>query len=344
MKKRAIALLAVLTVLLTLCAGCTKKTGAEKLDFESVVLKVGDHDITLREAYFIMKWRQAQYQTMASSLYGEDWYNQDVTGTGTFIEYIKGSVIDELETMYILADNADTYGVSLEDADKEAIETTVKAFMDANTEEAQNAMGATEDIVRKVMTNYRIYNLVYNAMLQDVDTSVTMEEAAQKTFEYVYQPLTETDEDGDTVDMPVEQQNTYRATFEAIKNAKTGDTSFEDAAKEYGFSVSSHSFGSQDDGDFADIDAQADALAVGEVSDPVPVEGGLFLLCKVSDYDEEATENARQTIADEKLAEAFDTAYEALKKDVDIDLDEDLWATANFDRTVEAYREEANQN
>ena len=342
MKKRMIALITVLVMVLSVCSGCGKKSTAENLDYESVVLTVGDDEITLREAYFIMKWRQAEYQTMASSLYGDEWYNQDLTGTGTFINYIKDSVIEELETMYILASNADDYGVSLSDEDKAEIETVVADFMASNTEEARNALGATEDIVRKVMTSYKIYSLMYNALLKDVDTSVTMEEAAQKTFEYIYQPLTETDESGETVDMSTENQNQYHATFTAIKGAVVGDVTFEEAAEQYGYSVSSHSYGAQDDGSFSDIDSIVDGLALNEVSDVIPVEGGIFLLCLTSEYDEEATETARETISNEKLAKAFETVYEEMKKDVSIELNEDLWATANFDNAVAALANSGN--
>lgn len=340
MKKRILALGLVLLMSLSLFAGCGKEAKSENLDYESVVLTVGENEITLREAYFLLKWQQAQYQTMGVSQFGEDWYNQDLTGEGPFIDYIKDSVIAELEEMYILMDNAEKYNMSLTDEDNAKIDEVVSNFLNSNSEEAKAALGVNEEIARKVVTNYTLYAKVYNEIIRDADTAVTSEEAAQKTYSYIYQPLTDYDEEGNLVDMSVDEQNGYFALLESVKADVEDGKTFDEAAEDYGFSTAEHSFGKQSDDSFSDINGLADELKVNEVSEVIPVEGGLFLLHLDTEYDEEATEDARYTIAEEKLMEAFETEYEELKKDVVIELDEELWETATFDNPVVAYIEE----
>lgn len=340
MKKRILALGLVLMMALTVFAGCNKKAVVEDLDYDAVILTVGENEITLREMYFMLKWNQADYQAMAASMYGENWYEQDLTGEGPFGEYIKENIVTTMEEMYILCDNAEQFGVSLSDEELAEIDAVVAELMSENTEEALGAMGLTEDIARKVTTNYTIYAKVYNEIIRDVDTTVTAEEAAQKTYSYIYQQFTTYNEDGTTTDMTTDEINSYYALFQAVKDDVEGGKKFDEAAEEYGFSTATHSFGKQDDGSFNDINGMADELEVGEVSDIIPVEGGAFLLCLDSEYDEEATESARTTLASEKQVEAFNKVYEELKADVTIELDEELWATCTFEQPVVAYTEE----
>lgn len=343
MRKRIMALALVLVMALTVFCGCSdKKAAGEDLDFDAVVLTVGEDEIALREAYFMLKWRQSSYQAMATAQFGDDWYEQDLTGEGPFGEYIKDTIITELEEMYVLAQNAEKYNVSLTDDENAAIEEVVSTVMKANDEEAQAAMGLSEDVIKRVVTNYTIYAKVYNEILKDVDTNVSMEEAAQKTYSYIYQQLVTYDEDGNETAMSTDEQNSYYALLQMVKDDVDGGKSFDDAAEDYGLSTASHSFGKQDDGSFNDINSVVDKLKVGEVSDVIPVEGGIFLLHLDTDYDEEATESARSDIAYDKLEEAFNTAYDELKADVSIELNEELWETATFENAVIAYVESDN--
>lgn len=339
MKKRILALSLVLMMVLTVFAGCKETAVVEDLDYDAIVMTVGENEITLREMYFMLKWNQSTYQAMAKAQFGEDWYEQDLTGEGPFGDYIKDNIVSQMEEMYILCDNAEKYNMSLSEEDLAKIETVVAEMMSSNTEEALGAMGLTEDIARKVATNYTLWAKVYNEIIRDVDTSVTTEEAAQKTYDYIYQQLTTYNEDGTTSDMTSDEINSYYALLKMVKDEVEAGKTFDEAAEEYGFSVASHSFGQQDDGTFNDINGLADELKVGEVSDIIPVDGGVFLLCLESDFDEEATEEARTTLASEKQLDAFEAEYEKLKEGVTIELDEELWATCTFEQPVVAYTE-----
>ena len=113
MKKRILALSLVLMMVLTVFAGCKETVVVEDLDYDAIVMTVGENEITLREMYFMLKWNQSTYQAMASAQFGEDWYEQDLTGEGPFGDYIKDSIVTQMEEMYILCDNAEKYNMSL---------------------------------------------------------------------------------------------------------------------------------------------------------------------------------------------------------------------------------------
>lgn len=339
-KKRwtAVGLAVVLGV--SVLTGCgSKPQGNSNIDADpnEVVMTVGGDEVTLKEAYFLAKWQQAQYQTFANSAYGEDWYNQDLFDEGvTFQESIKEQVAKEIERMYICKQHMDEYGVEITDEDREAIAAATENFLNANDDAALAAMMADEELVERVLTNYRIYNKVYNALLKDVDTSVSDDEARQKTYSYIYQSFTTTDEDGNSTEVSASQQQTYYNTFEdiAAKAKQSGD--FDQTAEDAGYSVASHSFGATDDDSFSDINAIADKMAVNDVSDVILVDGGLFLIKLDSVNDEEAAQSARQEIAQQKLSDAFTQAYEALRGEEAIQIDEELWAKVTFEEPLAA--------
>lgn len=323
-------------------AGCQKTETNTDLDPNAVVMTVGEEEVPLQEAYFMMKWQQAQYQAMASSIYGDEWYNQDLEGNGeTFLDYIKSSVIDVLENLHICKQYAAENGITLTEEETAAVEEAVKTFMSSNTAEAQAAMMADEEIVREVLTNYTFYNKIFNDVVKDADTSVTEEEALQKTYSYIYQDLVTTDEDGNIVDMSESEINEYYYAFAAIREAAEESGDFDKAAEDGGYAPASHSYHPGDEEDtFVDINEIADDLAVGEVSPLIPVEGGLALIHLDTDHDEERTEATRETMAYEKQSAHYEEWLTPLKEAANTQVDEELWAEIGFEKVLQAVTEE----
>lgn len=326
----------------TAFAGCQKVENNTDLDPAAVVMTVGEEEVSLQEAYFMMKWQQAQYQAMASSLYGDEWYNEDLEGNGeTFLDYIKSTVMNVLESMHICSQYAKENNIALTEEEIAAVEEAVKKFMGANTAEAQAAMMADEETVREILTNYTIYNKVFNDIVKDADTSVAEEEALQKTYSYIYQDLVTTDEEGNTVDMSESEVNDYYYAFAAIKTAAEESGDFDKAAEDGGYAPASHSYHPGDEEDtFVDINKIADDLAVGEVSPLIPVEGGLALIHLDTDKDEERTEATRETMAYEKQSAHFEEWIAPLREDANTWIDEELWAEIGFEKVLQAVIEE----
>lgn len=312
-----------------------KATG---LDPKAVVMTIGEDEITMQEAYFFVKWQQAMYQSFASGTYGEEWYAVDAFGEGvTFQDSIKEQAVAQLEGLYITKQHMADYGVEVTAEDQTAIDEAVKKFMESNTQDALNAMMADEELITRVLTNYCIYNKMYNAMVEGVDTSVSAEEARQKTYSYIYQALTTTDDNGNTVDMSASDQNKYYAVFESIaEDAKANALDFDTIVEKAGYKPASHSFGANDEDGYQDINGIADKMAVNSVSDVIVVDGGLFLI-KVDDVnDEEATQTARKTMAEKKLSTAYEEKYKEIAGDTEAKVDEELWSKVTLEQPITA--------
>ena len=335
MKKRIIALGLVLLMTMSLFVGCKSNAKGEDLEYDKVVLTVGEHEVTLREAYFMVKYWQAEYQSIYANFLGDAWYEEAYDDDSTMEDYIKETVIEELKRTYIFLDHANEYDVSLSDEDKAAIDEAVKEFMSSNTDEALAAMGATEEVVRDYLTFTTEYINMYNAIAENIDTTVTDQEAKRKTYSYIYQSFTTTDETtGQSGEISTEQQNNYYAIFQQIKLEVENGSTFEDAATSYNYQIATHSYGSQDDGSYNDLNSVVSELEVGAMSDVIPVDGGVFLLRLDTDNDEEAAASAKEDIAADKLNNAFEELYEEYSEGVTVELNEELWATVNMKQPV----------
>lgn len=340
--KKSLATILCITMAGACLTGCGEVKNTSGLDPEAVLLTVGDEDVSLQEGYFMIKWQQSEYQAMASNFYGEEWYNQDLEGNGqTMLDYLKDNTMQTLEDMYVCVQQAEKLGVSLTDEEKKKVEETTKAFLNANSSETLAAMMADEETVRTVLTNYALYYKVYNEVVKDADTSVPAEEAKQMVYSYVYQPLTTTDSEGNQTDYTDSEKQKIYNDLLGIAEAVKGGKEFDEACEDAGYNASSHQFSADgsDNDSFADINGEAAKLKVGGVSDLIPVEGGVFLLHLDSDNDEEKTEEARKTKAEEKQIAAFEEWLENTKKDMEIKTDEDLWGKVSFEQALQAVAE-----
>ncbi len=341
--KRLLAILLCLTMTAALSAGCGKKNTNAEFDPEAVVMTVGGEQVPLKEAYFMLKWQQASYQTMASNFYGEEWYNQDLEGNGeTFLDYIKSTVMETLEDMYLCRQNAEANNVTLTEEEQQKISDTAKTFMNANSKDAQDAMMASEETVRRVLENYTYYNKVYNEIVKDADTSVSEEEARQRTYSYIYQDLVSTDADGNQTEMTDAEKQQYYTKFAEIANAAKDSGDFDKAAEDGGYQVSQHPYTAADyeDDSFKDINGVADDMKVGDVSDLIPVDGGLFLIHLDSDNDEERTEAMRESMASQKQSEYFENWLSPIRDAAKTEIDEDLWGEIGFEKALASVVEE----
>ncbi len=341
--KRFLAITLCVLLSLGTLAGCGKTENTTEFDPDAVILTVGGEEVPLQEAYFMLKWQQSEYQSMASNIYGEEWYNQDMEGNGeTFLDYIKTMVETLLEDMYVCRQNADSLNLSITEEEQQAIDKATETFMNSNTEEAQSAMMADEETVRRVLENYTIYSKVYNEVVKDADTSVSEEEGRQKTYSYIYQDLVTTDSEGNQTEYTDEQKQEYYVKFTAVAEAARKSGDFDKAATDAGFSPASHTYSADgsDNDTFADVNSVADKLKVGEVSDLIPVEGGVMLIHLDTDNDEEKTEAARETRAAEKQDEYFENWISPLREQAAPELDEELWGKIGFEKALAAVREE----
>ena len=218
--KRILAAGMCATMTMGLLTGCSSSTG-------KTVAKMGDAEITLGEAEFMLRYNQAKTQGYLGALFGEgsNVFQQDLTGSGqAYGVTMKESVMNDLKDMILMEQHMSDYNVELTDEEKAAIEETAKEFLAENSKDVLKALTATEETVTRVLTLYTIQSKMQTAIEADVDTEVSDDEAAQKSIQYVYFTIPETESEAE--DTTEAESGSEEDTTEAVTDAaeESGET------------------------------------------------------------------------------------------------------------------------
>ena len=307
MKKK---LLAVLGLTLALSTGITGTTGCA--GNSSVAATINGKDITLGEVKTYVKYQQALYEQVYSV-----YLNQDIDWTAISNEETKQTMGDDAvsdflnnyKEMVIVASHASDYGISLSDEENEEIKAAAKEFLEENSKAALKEMGATEETVISMLTYMILQSRVQEAMRATADQNVTEKEAAQKTISYVTisKAGTEQDEDGNTVELTEDELVELKEKAETL--SESGDD-FDTVAKDASYTVQTESYGEDDRGILEEsVYEAADKLKEGEISDVIETDAMYYVVRMDSLLDEEATEERKEEILEEREEAAYDALY-----------------------------------
>lgn len=334
MKKKIAGLLALLFVVVTAAAGCSENT----VDGTAEAINVDGVSVPLSEVNFYLRYQQVQMQSFYGSLFGTDFMNQDLMGTGApYGETVRDTVVDTLKELYIVDAHAEELGISLTDEEKSAAAEAAGAFLAANDQKSLSAVNADEETVTHVLELLTLRARVYSDRAATIDTEVDNEEVAQKRISYVFNSTAgTTDEDGNTVELTENELAEKRSQLEQVlaEAKESGDLSA--AAEAHDLSATSTTYGKDDTTLNELVRTAADALSDGEYSDVVEAENGYYIVYMESTYDEDATQTEIDNVLTEREEEAYNAWYEPLEEAAEITTNDELISTLTFERTYSA--------
>lgn len=307
-------------VLATILAGalCVSVLTGCGINKNATAATMKDQTVSLGVANFFCRFEQASVEDYYKSMMGssDDFWQQDLNGT-TMESTMIDSALESLHEMYTLQANMSEYDVELTDEDKAAITEAATSFMEANSEESLEEMGADQDIVEEVLTLYTIRTKMQNAIYGEVDTNVTDEEANMRAYSKIeiatdsYQ-----DDEGDTVEYDDDDKAELKSTAESMSKAIADDgATLETVAEENGYEVTDGTYDNDDSTLDEDVKDALDALKEGETSGVVETDSALYLLRIDSDTDEEATETNRESIIETRKSDHYDEVLEGWQED-----------------------------
>lgn len=338
MKRKALSLLLAVTVSSTVFCGCaaTDSMALIKIDGSKDKIEFG-------YGKFVAKLTQAMYDVTYSSYGGKDMWTSDYQGKGTTLqEDVKKNVINTLEEQYVLRKHAKDYGVKITDKKEKEIKTASDKFMKDNSEAAISQLGAKDDYVIKYLEDRYVAAKVKSKIEAKADTTVTEEEANQKTISYVYfNTRTKTSSDGNTSAVSDEEKKTMKANAESLVTAEDfakRTTDIEMTANKISFGQSELT-DAKKSGTMTDTNGSsvpyavlkaANKLADGETSSVVEDESGYYVahMETTNDADAEATEKTK--LEQKKTEEYYDKVYEGLKAKYAWDVNKSLWKSVKF--------------
>ena len=330
--KRAAVLTAAGLIAAGTLAGCSGT-----IDTDAVVATVGDEDITLGVANFYARMTQGQYETYYAGMMGmtgEDMWLQEVEEDKTYEQAVKDSIMTELENLYIIAQHAAEYEVSLTEDEQDAIREAATRFDELNSDETKEAVSGYRKDIEKYLELLTIQNKMDSKMKEGVDEEVSDEEAAQKAMKYVYFSFSSTDDSGNTVDLSDEEKEALRTDAQTLADRVKAGEDMTAVAEEMGLTANDLTFDEESTGPNEDLVAEVNGFAEeGECTDPIESDLGLYVGQLTSLMDRDASELEKTYIVEERRQEQYDSLLEEWRDAVTIEVDEKVWDKVDFNDT-----------
>lgn len=306
--------------------------GSKPVEGSQVVATVGDKEMKLGEANFLLRYQQVQTEGYYESILGPDIYKKDLYGDGTtFGENFKEDVMNQMQEFYILEQKAADYGVALTEEETGKITETAKAFLEANEQATKEQMTADQATVERVLTLMTLSSKVKDAVYEEADVTVTDEEAAQRGFSYI-SVSKGTGENALTKEELSEKKEALSSIAEKVE----GGVTLENAAVEMQMTAQSGNYGKEDPGYYEEALIQAlDGLNEGEVSEVIETENYLYLAQLTAELDKKATVEKKESLTASRQAEYYKELLETWRLENPLTIEEDVWDQIVFDRSYD---------
>ncbi len=313
MKKSFAKLAAVGMAILMLFSGCGS------VNTEAVIVTVDGEDyLTFGYVNFVARYTQSVYDPYYVYYMGEDVWTTEYTDDVTVEENLKNNIMDGLEEVYVINLHADEYGVSLTDEEIAAAYEAAETFIAANDEDTIELLTATVDIVAQYLMDEALCLMVEEAVRQECVTTSTMEDAAQRTFSYVYFSTSSAEDDDEIAEIA--------ANAQALLDADD----YEEYAEEMEYTIHTTSYG---DGE-TPLDETAmevvNEMSEGDLELIYVEDLGYYAVRFDLEYDEEATEEALLEMEEDERDEYLDEMVAVWLTEVDWVVDEKLYAKISF--------------
>lgn len=322
------------TKLLALVLGATLAvsalTGCGQFDGSRVVARVGEEEITADVLNFYSRFEQAQYETYYASMMGEGMWDQATDPGKTYEDSVKESLVDAITGLYVLEQHKEEYNVEITDADRKMIDKKAKEFIKENDKETLEAISGDEETVKEVLELLAVQEKMYQAMTADVNVDITDEEAAQKSLQYVFFPLTKTDENGQQIPMSDEEKAEKKKEAEAFYAEAVKAKDLEAFGKEKDRKVSVLTFDKNTLAPSEKLVKEADKVKAGEMVPFIEEETGYYVARLTSELDREATDGKKYQMAAERKQERYASLSKEWNDKAEVKVEKGIWDHISF--------------
>jgi hypothetical protein len=246
--------------------------------------------------------------------------------------------------MFLMLENADDFGVVISPEDMSRIEDAAAQFVEQHTEETIVAISGQAENVEMFLKLMTVSERMTVAMGAEIDEEVSEWESLRKGALLAVIPFTEQEADGavpvDEIEIAV-RIAMAQGLLETIRSTPDGDLH---AFEEIG-SVFPITFGAESEElDPFVLDALNALTEIGQTTEIIETETGLFAGQLTSHFDEEATNAQIEQILERRRGERVEALLEDWRQAATITMDEDLWAQVSFTNLgVEIYQPEVEE-
>ncbi len=295
-----------------------------------LIAMVGDTRIYYNEAMVYLKSAQGNYETE----YGKDIWNADILGNGvSFGTMLKNEIINQITELKIIRAQAGAEGITLSEEEVAEANSYAKEHYDGLNSEDKVKYLITPELLQQIYSDNLLANKMFEVKTINVDTNVPDEEAKQITVQDILIYSKHYDENGNEVLLTEEEkQEAYAKVQNLSAQAKTTEDFYALAEANSEAEAIEFTFGKGEaPKDYsAAFEQTAFKLKTGQVSSIITTDYGWHIIYCVSDYNEDATIQVKESIIEERRNQMFADLYAEWSKDYDVVINDEAWKAVTF--------------
>lgn len=294
---------------------------------------------------------ESQGEEMASlysQIYGEgyDYWNAEADDDGnTNATLLADNVITEATEDFVLYQSAIDNGYEATEEDKKTAQDNTNTAINGMSGKQKMITGLSKDDVYNVLLMQTVGERYKKDVITSLDldydeitADITKKDYKQYDLEYYYVSTagTETDEDGNTIELTKDE---IAAKKEIMENFAKNVESAEDFSTVLGTDEDGNAVTSNDDGieytaegqmiakdGFAGLDKYIKKMKVGEVSDVLKGTDGYYIVKLIDNTSTESYDNAISEAKKTAEEDAFDEEYTSnIESNYIVNVDYDIW-------------------
>ena len=313
-----LVLVAILAIISFLAIYTTPKNNYNEYAKKTTLFTMGDATMSLDEALFIAKNRQAYY---------EEYYYTHGTSFSWDIPVEQGKTYEDIileesllyaKQVFIFSEYAKANGITLNETETKTVTASVNSFLSSSSSKLIKVTNATEDLVTRVYTRTALHDKVCDQILAGKDLTINEEDARNCLVGIV-------EINPQYFDSP---ERIAQKIFDRVNQGEVigGVASVYDANVEK-------------------INVNKDSEIIKEIKDfclalkdgqckMTEINGVYFVVYCYLEDDELVTANAKEVLLEEKKNSYLTEFLENIEKSTPASINDEAWATVNFDDPI----------
>lgn len=325
--KKVLMIGCILGVMVSVLVGCekdNKKNNGNTKELESgmdeIFMSVGDVSVSYKEALAYIYMLKKQYEPSM----GKDIWDFKMEDGKTFEDYAKNEIVKQITQLKVIGQEAKRLEIALDEDEKLEAKATAKDFLKRVSKEDKKYYQLKESTMTLIMEEHLLAKKVYDIATNEVDTTISDEEAKQITLQYLVIMTKGTDKNGNKVDMSKEEKKIAKKKAKNLYKQAKEASSFYSLAESYTDAEKVEiTFGKNEMPKY--LEDIAFSLKKGEMSELIEGEDGYYILYCINDNDEDAAIAKKEEIIQEQQDKLFRKKFKKWAKKYNVIIGTKVW-------------------
>ena len=255
-------------------------------------------------------------------------------GNTTIEDAFKETVLAKVTRIKVLNLMAKEEKITLSGDEKKSLKKAAKAYMKTLSKNEKAELGADEDLVYQMYSEYALAEKVYNSIVDEVNFEISDDDARSITVEQIFIKTYHEDTHGRLTDYSDAAKAEAKERALAIREKAVTESDFESLCALYNEEdESTHTYRR---GEMPEAyENVAFALEEGEISYVITTEDGYYIVKCISTYERKATNENKEAIINEAKRKAFEEKYNEFLPNIIANINEKEWESIKIIHNAE---------